>query len=70
MLILIRIVYALSHPSEFLLCGCITSKDIAITRATDRLEVLDARLQSDGTLQLEEPSRAHTRAAACLESVS
>ncbi|CAE7195883.1 unnamed protein product [Symbiodinium sp. CCMP2456] len=36
--------------------------DIAITRATDRLEVLDARLQSDGTLQLEEPSRAHTRA--------
>ncbi|CAE7242703.1 unnamed protein product [Symbiodinium sp. CCMP2592] len=36
--------------------------DIAITRATDRLEVLDARLRSDGTLQLEEPSRAHTRA--------
>ncbi|CAE7036707.1 unnamed protein product [Symbiodinium natans] len=36
--------------------------DIAITRATDRLELLDARLQSDGTLQLEDPSRAHTRA--------
>ncbi|CAE7409230.1 unnamed protein product, partial [Symbiodinium pilosum] len=36
--------------------------EIAITRATDRLEVLDAGLQKDGTLQLEDPSRAYTRA--------